>query len=303
MEIDRLQEFLNYQRAFQMQRGKFTGLSPIEETKELILWMHSELSELLNELNLKVYSIDTPEIQIANIQDEIIDIFKYCLIQMNIWGMNSDDVYEEFYRKSAVVEQKWKQILDIQLKDKHCVCVDIDGVLCDSHGTWIKFLCTEGILTQPDNIDYYSLDFSDYLPDEKRGFYSSLKSRYRESGIKKEAILYPSAQDCLRQLSQKYQVVLVSARPIEKHRRIYADTIEWLKKNDLYYDAIMFESDKRKWVLDNLNKVAFCVEDDPSQAQRLANVGLKVFLLDKPYNQDLNHSNIQRIQNLGEIKC
>lgn len=304
--MDKLKEILEYQKAFQLQRGKFSGENKVEETKELVLWTHTELSELLNALQLKAYTKnDDSNINLSNIKDEIIDIFKFNLMMMNVWEMDSDSVIEEFYRKSLVVEQKWEQALDVKLKDNNCVCVDIDGVLCDSIRTWIDFLQSDTFVDVQSIItaNHLFLDFSDYLSKDSRHLYNSLKYNYRESGVKRNAFVMPGAFEFLEKCKQSYQIVIVSARPVQRHRRIYPDTIEWLKQNNLHYDAIFFEDNKRSWVLSNVEKVKFCIEDDPTQALKLANVGIEVFLLNQPYNKEVSHQNIRRVDALKEIQC
>jgi uncharacterized HAD superfamily protein len=294
---------LDYQKAFQKQRRKFESQNPIEESKEILLWMHSELSEMLNALKVKAYSDvgENPQVNLSNVYDGIIDIFKYNLMLMNEWNMNGEEAINEFYRKSKVVEQRWVQHQDLILEDNNCICVDIDGVLCNLSSTWLEFLegvCSEGI----DREVVDALDMSEFLLPDFKSAYSDLKRMFRESGIKANAIVHDGAGEFLRSLAGKYQIVLVSARPVYTYRRMYADTIEWLEKNDLLFDALVFEENKREWVLKHQNKVLFCIEDNPQQAESLANVGVKVCLVNHRYNQDVSpHRNIARIERLEEI--
>ncbi len=299
--MDKIQELLNHQKAFQTQRKKFDGKTLTEDTKEIILWMHAELSELLEALNVKVYSKEIPNPNESNVKDNIIDIFKFNLILMNEWGMDSEEVVEEFYRKSKVIEQKWVQAQDIVLKDNNCICIDIDGVLCNLIGTWKEFLEFQGIMSVRKNEEL--LDFSEYLGHNDKSKYEFLKSEFRASGRKRNALIYHEISDTIKELSQKYQILIVSARPVDKYRRMYADTIEWLQMANVKYDALIFENKKRDWVLQHQDKIVFCVEDDPKQAISLANVGIKIFLVAREYNIGVGHKNITRVQEFKEIGC
>lgn len=299
--MDKIQELLAHQKAFQTQRKKFDGINQTEDTKEIILWMHTELSELLEALNVKVYSKDIPSPSESNVKDNIIDLFKFNLMLMNEWGMDSDEVVEEFYRKSRVIEQKWTQAQDVVLQDGNCICIDIDGVLCDLISTWKEFLNFQGISPVRENQEL--LDFSEYLDDDHRLKYDLLKSEFRSSGRKRNALVYPTVSDTIKELSKKYQILIVSARPVDKYRRMYADTIEWLEMANIKYDSLIFESKKRDWVLKHQEKIVFCVEDDPNQALSLANVGIQTFLIDREYNMGITHENITRIKDFKEIEC
>ena len=264
--------------------------------------MHTELSELVQSLNVKVYNPNDVDFNLSNVKDEIIDIFKYCAILMNMWGMDSNEVIEEYYRKSKVVEQRWIQSIDLLMKNEDFVCVDIDGVLCDFIQTWSDFLLWHGVIREPIRHQIYS-DLSEYLPQDKKKEYSNLKAEYRESGIKRNAVVFPGAKQFLQKLREKQKVVLVTARPAHKHRRIFADTVEWLESNGLEYDALIFEENKREWVLSHSNNVLFCVDDDLRQAEFLANVGIKTYLVGHLYNEKVNSNDIIRVNSLEKIDC
>ena len=299
---DRLEEILRHQQAFHIQRKKFTGELPVVETKELLLWMHAELSELLQALNVKVYSTRENGYNLSNVKDEIMDVFKYSLVLMNIWDMDAEEIVEEYYRKSKVVEHKWMQDIDLLMEGESLVCVDIDGVLCNFIQTWSDFLVMNGALMDPIVSHIYS-DLSEYLPQPIKKEYSNLKAEYRESGIKRNAAVFPGAKEFLHRLRQKYKVVLVTARPAHKHRRIFADTVEWLESNGLEYDALIFEENKREWVLSHSENISFCVEDDVRQTEDLTNVGIKTYLVDHLYNRNIHCENAIRVDSLEKIEC
>ena len=51
----------------------------------------------------------------------------------------------------------------------------------------------------------------------------------------------------------------------------------------------------------NVLNVAFAIEDEPGQAKALAGIGLFVYLIDAPYNQDIEGKNIKRILKIHDI--
>jgi uncharacterized HAD superfamily protein len=235
----------------------------------------------------------------SNVQAELTDLLKYWLVLANVWGMTPEAIVDSFHAKNRVVEQRWAQEMN-QQTGKPIVCIDIDGVLCDYVSTWERFLDGNKILYHRDPLPYGSPDIALRLGlDIKR--YPELKHRFREEGWKKDADVIDGAQDFLQAISAQYHIVIVSARPALEYQRIYADTIDWFHSNGLKYDSIVFETDKREWVLKNKDRIEWVVEDDPVQASRIAMSGVKVFLLDKEYNEDLEHPNIVRVYHLLDI--
>lgn len=299
---DKLDLIFDDQAAFEHYVKDFKQMFSVADTKELILCMHSELDEVLGELNWKKHRIEDKNIITSNVYEELIDILKYWLVLAQIWGLGPEKIVEEYFRKSLVVRQKWGQEHSPSLSTDKIVCVDIDGVLCNYPATWLRFIKTNfpGKLILEDSSKITSLDLSRTLKNPSE--YKNLKNLFRESGVKREAIVNVGAKEFLISLSKKFKIVLVSARPVQIYRRIYADTIEWLRNNELYFDFLVFEEDKRSWALTHKTQIEFCVEDDSEQAIRLATYGLRVYLLDCPYNRDVKDvENLTRIYSLGEI--
>lgn len=300
--MDKLDLIFEDQNAFEHYVGDFKRKFSVEDTKELILSLHSELDEVLGELNWKKHRVEDKNIIVSNVYEELIDVLKYWLVLAQIWDLDPEKIVEEYFRKSLVVRQKWDQEHSPSLSTDKIVCIDIDGVLCDYLTTWLEFVRNNfpEKLAFGDSGKITSLDLSRTLKNPSE--YKDLKNLFRESGIKRNALVISGAKEFLIKLSKKYKIVLVSARPVQVYRRIYADTVEWLKENELIFDFLVFEEDKRSWALTHKSQIEFCVEDDPKQATHLTTYGLKVYLLDCPYNKDVgNMEKLTRIYSLGEI--
>ena len=300
--MDKLDLIYEDQLAFEHYIGDFKRKFSVEDTKELILSIHSELDEVLRELNWKKHRIEDKSIILSNIYEELIDVFKYWLALAQVWDLDSDKIVEEYFRKSLVVRQKWDQEHNLNLFTNKVICLDIDGILCDYTTTWLKFIENNfpGELVIYTKEDVTSLDLSMTLKNPSK--YKELKHLFRESGAKRQAIVNPGAKELLIRLSKNYKIVLVTARPVQIYKRIYADTIEWLKKNELYFDFLVFEEDKRNWVITHKDKVEFCLEDSPNQAKQLDAYGIKVYLLDCSYNKEVEETEtLTRINSLGAI--
>lgn len=81
--------------------------------------------------------------------------------------------------------------------------------------------------------------------------------------------------------------------------------LEWYKNNGLKFKKVVFCSEKNTAV----EKAKACmelgvkvmIEDRSEIATRLADNGIKVFLFDAPYNQELSDDRIQRVFDWNEI--
>lgn len=74
---------------------------------------------------------------------------------------------------------------------------------------------------------------------------------------------------------------------------------EWLAKNDIVYDYIIFSTeDKSKYILEN--NIDIMIEDAPNNLRKLSKL-TKMICFDWPYNKDVESDNIYRCYNWNEI--
>jgi len=82
-----------------------------ELTKEFALHIEDEVHELLGEINWKMSQYRIKEIDRKKLLEEWIDIFKYWLGVGSIWGFTLEDFSNEFWRKSAIVDERYKKYI------------------------------------------------------------------------------------------------------------------------------------------------------------------------------------------------
>lgn len=268
------------------------------------LALHREVSEALNELDWKEHREEHKKVVRSNQLEEFIDIFKYwmCLVQLH--GFDLEDVIDEYFRKSTVVEQRYRQEKQLQFgPDDRIVGVDIDGVLAQYPKNFVDFI-NDQLGTDHDVSEVTSYDIYDDLgiPLELG---LKLKDEYRQTGQKRFIPVHEGAEEFLRSLHEAgYKVVLLTARPYEKYKRIVADTMEWLDKNNLYYDALVFGENKHEILLDKYDpdQIEFFVDDVLGNAEDISRLGVKCYLMDAPYNQtDHLREGITRVYSLYDI--
>jgi len=182
-----------------------------------------------------------------------------------------------------------------RLEKEQKVCsIDVDGILVNYPFCWIEF-----INKKSDN------NFSN-LSEAKKGLsyseYRILKIQYRESGAKATLPVIKGASKFVKILQENgFKVILMTARPYRKHRRIWKDTMEWLKTNNINPDGMIWQKEKHWSVLQEFPYMSFMVEDNAEIANQVARIGYKVYVLDNEYNKQKLEKNCSRVFSLEEI--
>ena len=290
MKNDRLKEIFKEQKDFQKYFYDPDNVSEedkIKFTKEYILAIHKELGEILDTMPWKLHRKEDKAKLDHNTIEEIIDCFKFLLNLCIIWGIDADIFVKEFFRKSMVVRQRYNQeILKVIDKDEKVCAIDLDDTLANSSAHFVKVYNEKNCIESP--TDGYPYKYRDQLKKQVPALeYDEYKSYFRESGEKINIEVKNGAKELCEHLrKQGYKIVIISARPYEKHNRIFPDTLEWLEVNGIKYDAIYFEKDKHLKILKQLPNLSFIIEDNPDYAKQIAEQGYRVFLLDNEHEDE-----------------
>ena len=99
-------------------------------------------------------------------------------------------------------------------------------------------------------------------------------------------------------------IYIITARneyglPDDEEGNMQKLTKEWIEKNKIYYDELIFTSeDKRKVCKEN--KIDIMIEDSPTNVKELSEI-IKVFCYDNPYNRGIEGKNITRVYSWYDI--
>lgn len=257
-----------------------------EVMDELLLGLNEEVAELARETRSKPHVARAPSPR-SNRLEEWTDCLKYLLAIADLEGFDSAMLAMHFLSKTAAVEQRAKQ-KELDLSGQRVFVTDLDACVADL----TPFLdATGGMYGAP----------TAGTPETE-----VLKAKWYDTGgflglpvIRgaKEALLEAKSQGCL--------VAIITARPVWEHFRVRADTVDWLNRNGIPHDILLFNKDK--W--DALHQsvypahiVAF-VEDRIKHVMELhAHRVEPIYLMDAPWNEDFNPpANIRRAFEWSEV--
>lgn len=190
--------------------------------------------------------------------------------------------------------------------------IDIDGVLTDIR----KFTIEEGLkyckqnhkgkLTNPDA--YYSNDVFGWDIETDLDFWFKHIFKYAE-----ENPPLPGVASNIKKLKEDgHKLYIITARWLaspktekqfgegeELKEKMRKTVKEWLKKNNIIYDEIIFsEEDKSNHILEK--KIDIMIEDSPQNLKQLSQI-TKMICYDWGYNQGIENEDIYRCKSWDEI--
>ena len=189
------------------------------------------------------------------------------------------------------------------------IAVDVDDVLVPLAKTFYDYHNKNfGTDIDGDSLIHYRWDHHMNIPLSQ-----SVKrvNDFYKTDLFKNMPIFENAKESLKQLSKDHELVIISSRfGVSKEF-----TKEWANKEfpDIFSDIIFsaeyhYEEEYKK--SKNIKEKAFVcldnninliIEDSLIHAIECAKNGIKVFLLDKPWNQGELPDNITRVKNWNEI--
>jgi|SRR6185369_2621171 len=175
------------------------------------------------------------------------------------------------------------------MRTKPIIALDIDGTLGDyhSHFLWFAERYLDRPMPHPEELNP-GLRLHKFMGVTARA-YREAKLAYRQGGMKRWMPCYDGASELSRALRRRgAEVWICTTRPYLRLDSIDPDTREWLRRNKIQYDAILYGDDKYRELKRQAGfRVAGVLEDLPelwAEARRLFPQAY-VCLRDQPYNR------------------
>lgn len=177
--------------------------------------------------------------------------------------------------------------------------VDIDDVLVEFFESYLKFV--EPLIGKKDINDWtkeYIWEWAEITRKEAL----DLAERFTLSEEFKKVKLIKGSKEAIAFLSKKHELFFITSRA-EKLEEI---TFNFLKQNysldpQLFFSGNVYGLKKSKEIICLEKGITHMVEDSGLNALKCAKEGIVTFLLDKPWNKEVFHEKILRVNNWEEI--
>ncbi len=182
--------------------------------------------------------------------------------------------------------------------------IDIDGVLTNDDDYILGFTskyCYENNLKVFKNANLY--EYRKLNWDEST--INDYRNKYFLNYVKNEPARIFASEVIKKLREDGHKIFIISARHKTaengkmNNESIRECTLNWLRKNDIVYDKIIFtKPPKVKEILEN--KINLMIEDSPTTINDLVKV-VKVLYYDTRYNREIKHENIIRVYSWYDI--
>lgn len=167
------------------------------------------------------------------------------------------------------------------------VALDIDGTLGVYHGHFLNFAELYLGRETPSTLDYDgTVPFYKFMGVSK-DTYRKMKLAYRQGGWKRWMPAYPGADDLTRSLRARgAEVWICTTRPYLRLDNIDPDTREWMRRNGVQYDGVIFGERKYQdlCTLVGPGRVIGVLDDLPEMYDQASELGLRPIIRSQPYN-------------------
>lgn len=181
--------------------------------------------------------------------------------------------------------------------------IDIDGVLTDL----ARFVSDYGIkFCHENNIEYKIKDDS-YYESEALGISLENAEKFWNKYLPYYATEYEPrkfASEVIKKLKENNEIYIITARneeglPKEVYGKMQEFVKEWLEKNHIEYDKLIFTvGSKLPYCLEN--NIDIMVEDSPRNLTEIS-TKIPVLCFDNPYNKNVEGENITRVYSWYDI--
>jgi hypothetical protein len=257
---------------------------------DLLLGLYEEVTELKRDLIPKFHQLKAEQDVPGNAVDQCVDAFKYVLAIAQAIGVTRKEFLQAFFEKSNLVDKRWHaELMDLK-ESTNVVVTDLDGVVAD-------FFAQFDVFCQGQTGKGYV-----QLNQAQR---EAVAMKYYQDGMFRETGIIDGAPAALNRIKQAgFKLVVITARPYHRVRRIATDTYHWLGKHGINPDMILWSKDKSGAVWESVHpaKVVGFIEDDPKHALDLAQDGINVLYFKSPISDDLpDHDCLKPVVNWAEV--
>lgn len=174
--------------------------------------------------------------------------------------------------------------------------IDIDGVLTDISKFYLDYGAKYAFENNIKIVNPNAYGLEEMLNLEK-GKYKEFWARYDEYYTKNKYTREFGAEIIRKLKEEGNEIHLITARnPKSEQKEEW--TTDWLEKNNIYYDKLVFTDKKLEYCKDN--NIDVMIEDNTNTILKISKL-IPVICLDNRYNQECEGNNITRCYSWYDI--
>ena len=282
-----LKDHLKKQRTFAnsfYDPQQMTEPQKIEQHKILCLAMHGEISRLADAVDYRDHRLGITPTHRQNILFETMDVYRYCMAVLNLWGYDDTDALEAFNSRDANLRVRTSKNWS-NWNGQPVVVVDVDDVIARFRENFYEWVnrTYEGA-----NVDHTSSEYFLSKPvGGKAG--DELLQEFIDSGEVRRLDVCENVLDGLKKLRELgYWIHILTARPASE-LKCMNETYEWLQSDVKEFDSVQLSSEKYIAVASleayKQGKVVCAIDDSPKHAAEYAMHGIPCLVPSRSYNQ------------------
>jgi len=184
------------------------------------------------------------------------------------------------------------------------IAIDIDDTIAEYASEIIKLLQERyGVTMTRAQWTNFDLEDSPGFAHLRTQIHTCMSIIMNE-GIMRTLKPYPGVLVALKNIGEHHQIIFITARGsgrgdwhlAKKH------TLSWLQKNNIAFQGLYFAEHSKKHLIAQELNADLLIEDNGAIANAAAHLGMKVILMDQPYNSDITNSLIIRVTNWKDIE-
>ena len=272
-------------------------------TQEFALALHSEVSAIIREINFKSHEQKRKQIVENSILFEAVDVFRYLLAILNLWGFTAEDFSQAFDDKESYLQIKYVKNAQ-KWEGQPVILVDADDVIVEFRKGYSEYLnAMEGIDVDVNSKEYY---FTNGIPKDLYNPEQLFQDFIDQRRLRDLESITPTIQAINDLYDQGYWIQILTARP-DWNKTCQYDTYTWLENSGLKFHKIDFSPEKMIWAANSeyydQGSIVCAIDDSAKHAMEYAKHGIKVAAPIQPYNGELSGvDNVVMYQNGEELR-
>jgi len=263
--------------------AEMSELEKIEKHKTLCLAMHGEVAKLADAVDYRGHRQTFTPTHRQNILFETMDVYRYCLAILNLWGYDENDALQAFASRDSHLNVRSKKNWS-KWQGQPVVVVDVDDVLARFRQNFYEWVNR----TYDENVDHTSSEYFLSKPIAGKAGDELLQEFIDSGEVRKLDTCQNVVSNLGRLRDEGYWIHILTARPASE-LKCMNETYEWLETYVGEFDSVQLSSEKYIAVasLDayKQGKVVCAIDDSPKHAAEYAMHGVTCLVPSRSYNQ------------------